>query len=185
MRSGRLSGHQIPGMLREYDHVILLVEGVWRCGKDGALEVLHREWMPLRSGSKPVLYRELSNYLVSLEFVCGVVVQRCGSPQETAAYVTGLYEWFNKDWDDHRVQHVIYTGNGAGGRRQGFSRREPGPVEIVASVLPGVATKAWEFGKMFKNVEELVAADEAKLQEIEGVGKITAKRIRHWLQGVL
>ena len=35
MRSKRLSGYQLPGLLRTYDWVYLLVEGVWRCGGRG------------------------------------------------------------------------------------------------------------------------------------------------------
>lgn len=184
MRSGRLAGHQIPGLLKDYDHVVLLVEGIFRCGNQGELEVLKgREWVAVRSGSRPVLYRELSNFFVSLEFICGVVVQRCASPQETAAYIVGLYSWWQKEWEKHDLTKTIYKPDvSRPQRRAGFSRAEPGPVELVASILPGVSMKAWEFGKKFKTVEELVGASEKELREVDGIGAKGAKRIWQWLR---
>src|SRR5580704_1028800 len=39
MKDRRLSGHQLKGMYSLYDRVELVVEGVWRAGDGGAIEV--------------------------------------------------------------------------------------------------------------------------------------------------
>jgi len=44
MESRRLSGHQLPGMAERYDYCYLIVEGIWRPGQNGELEIRNGSW---------------------------------------------------------------------------------------------------------------------------------------------
>lgn len=178
MRSNRLSGHQLPGLLTTYDVVYLLVEGVWRPSKEGVIEV------PVKGGWRPmiqnVLYREVEHYLATLEHECGVNVIYTDSRYETAAWAVSRYKWWQKK--KHDAHKAIYVAPvEADNKRFRFSKA--GPVETFASILPGVSKKAYGFGKVFRTIEEVVGADVKKLQEVEGVGAKGAKRIWEWVRG--
>jgi ERCC4-type nuclease len=188
MRSNRLSGHQLPGLMNMYGFVIVIVQGIWQCGKNGEVETIGHggKWWPLRIGSRPVLYREVDHYLATLEHRCGIVVKYTSNAGQTAAFVISRYHWWNdKDWHKHDSHEAIYNGyqDRVTSRRGSFVRRTVGPVEQVASTLPGIDRKAYEFGKRFKCVRDLVNATEKELEQVDGVGKKGAKRIVEWLSG--
>src|SRR5262245_5878451 len=42
MQTGRLSGHQLPGICENYDYGYLIIEGIWRPGREGFLEIGNR-----------------------------------------------------------------------------------------------------------------------------------------------
>src|ERR1035437_4551441 len=42
LRTGRLAGHQLPGLLKTYDHAWLLMEGQWRANAFGQVAALRR-----------------------------------------------------------------------------------------------------------------------------------------------
>lgn len=204
MRSNRLSGHQLTGLLETYAFNYLIVEGVWRCGPEGTIQVkmwhdkgfcdicntAHEkrkyEWGPLRVGSRPVLFREVDHYLATLEHRVGFTIKYTTDEEQTAAYVVSRYRWWNdKDWYQHDSFEAVYAPYEPRiqGRRGSFTRRIAGPVEVVAAQFPGVDKKAYEFGKLFKNVHEMVNADAKGIEKVEGIGKKGANRIYDWLRG--
>lgn len=188
MRTNRLSGHQLTGLLETYAFIILIVQGIWRCGKTGEIEV-HvgaRKWITLRIGSRSVLYREVEHYLATLEHRVGVVVKFVPDYEQSVAFIVSRYKWWTeKDWYKHDSFEAIYAPyeDKIASRRGTFTRRTVGPVELVAAQMPGVSKKAYEFGKLFKSVEAMVNADEKQLAAVDGIGKKGANRIYHWLRG--
>lgn len=186
MRSNRLSGFQLPGLLDMYGFVYLIIEGIWQCGRNGEIEcAIKGGWMPLRVGSRPVLYREVDHYLATLEHKCGVTVKYTSNREQTVAYLVSRFHWWQKDWDKHDSHEAIYAPyeDRIVSRRGSFTRRTVGPVEVVAAQFPGVSKKAYEFGKKFTNVHMMVNADEKTLEKVEGIGKKGASRIYNWLRG--
>lgn len=192
MRSNRLSGFQLPRLLDAYGFVYVVIEGIWQCGKNGEIEVYggtrrgrQGGWIPLRMGSRGVLYREVDHYLATLEHRVGVTVKYTANREQTVAYLVSRYKWWEKDWYKHDSFEAIYSSyeDKIVSRRGSFVRRTVGPVEYVASQFPGISKKAYEFGKRFKTVHELVCASEAELRQVEGVGGKGAKRIYEWLRG--
>lgn len=186
MRSNRLSGYQLPGLLEMYTWVYLVVEGVWQCGDNGeVVMLLGRNWVPLRVGSRPVLFREIDHYLATLEHKRGVTVKYTSGPKQTAAWMVSRYKWWtDKDWVKHDSDEAIYAPyeENVRARRASFTSKKVGPVEIVASQLPGVSRKAYEFGKKFNSVVEMVNADVKVLETVEGIGKKGAVKIHGWLR---
>ena len=196
MRSNRLSGHQLPGLLESYAFNYIVIEGIWQCGSDGHIEIAVKGgWTPLVVGSRPVLYREVDHYLATLEHRCGITVKYTSNREQTVAYVVSRYLWWQKDWLKHDSFEAVYAPHEEriGGRRGSFTRRVTGPVELVASQFPGVSKKAYEFGKHFPNVHSMFCNNghcticdksfESNVTKVEGIGKKGANRIYDWLRG--
>ena len=187
MRSGRLSGHQLPGLLESYYHTYLIVEGIWQAGTHGEVEVIVSggKWVSLMLGSRSVLYREVDHYLATLEHKVGLSMVRTANRGQTAAFIASRYQWWQKEWNKHDSNEAVYSPyeEERRTRRASFTQRRAGPVELVAAQFPGVSKKAWEFGKKFGSVREMVGASEKELCELDGIGKKGAKKIYQWLRG--
>jgi len=187
MRSNRLSGHQLPGLLESYYHTYLIVEGIWQAGVSGEVEVITSggKWVPLRLGSRAVLFREVDHYLATMEHKVGLTVMRSANRGQTVAIIASRWRWWQKEWTKHDSNEAVYSPyeEERRTRRASFTQRRAGPVELVASQFPGISKKAWEFGKRFKSVSELVSATEKDFCELDGVGKKGAKKIYEWIHG--
>ena len=136
MLDRRLAGHQLRGLGNAYDFRYLIAEGVWRPGPHGEIEELvGRNWVPFYSrepGRPAVAYRQLQNFLTTLEFMAcrpgpgtgtgpdpgpgpgpgpGLVIRRTSNLHETAVQVIALWHWFNdKEWREHRSHEALYCG---------------------------------------------------------------------------
>lgn len=187
MRSNRLSGHQLPGLLDTYAFTYILIEGNWRSGEGGAIEIPTRGgWIPLRVGSRSVLFREVDHYLATLDHRVGLSILHSSNKEQTVAQIVSRYHWWQKDWYKHDSFEAIYAPyeTARQSRRGTFVQRKVGAVELVASQFPGVSKKAFGFGKVFGSVQELVNAKIEELEKVEGIGKKGAKAIHAWLRGV-
>lgn len=181
MRTGRLSGHQLPGMAQQYRHLFLLIRGVWREGDGGIVECAVRGgWRPLRAGITQFSWREIEGHLNTLELVGGVKVRRAATIHDTVSYITGLYNWFGKPWEDHGSHLTIYADPNPG---SAFLFK-PTLLRRVAKELPGVGwDKSKKIEDSFESVVDLCCASEKTLMEIEGIGRVTAQRIVRSLNG--
>lgn len=182
MRTGRLSGHQIPGMSQMYERQYLIVEGLYRANRDGYIEVLSRNgnknaWGPLR-GREQFLYAELDNFLNSIEEHTSFRVKRTGNIQETAAVVSNLYNYWQKKYENHRAHKAFYTA--------------PDPVRLYPPSFPvrvakesvGIGQiKAGAVAKHFKTVRAWANAEPEEWMKIEGIGKTMAKKIVGEIRG--
>jgi ERCC4-type nuclease len=177
MESKRLSGHQLPGMAEMYDYCYLIVEGMWRPGKDGELEICNGTWS--RGHGRPLQYRALDSYLMTLELKAGVIYRRTVTPQETVAMIVGAYRWWReKKWDEHESHRAVYApANGGRGRRMTFRPRKISTAERICMQLPGIDSKAKDVAAHFGSVERMMAASVKEWTGAPGVGKVGAKRI--------
>jgi ERCC4-type nuclease len=177
----RLSGHQLPGMTENYDFCYLIVEGIWRPGEDGALEMFNGDGNWTRGYGRPIPYRAVDNYLATLELQGGVIYRRTATPRETVACVMDLYYyWTEKQWREHRAHAQVYVPDGytePTGRRLRLAPREVSLVERVAMQLPGVDTLGKDAADRFMTVEDMVRADQRDWEEVRGIGKVKAKKI--------
>lgn len=177
MQDGRLSGHQMVGMMSRYQVVYLLVEGLWRADpKEGVLQVMRRgKWAPLHHGKRIYMARDIMNYLNTLAVMCGVIVWRSSKPETSAQWIVSTYRWWQKEWKDHK-SHIRFQMPLPGG--MGVSLRKPVLVERIAKELPGVGwERARAMAKVFRTPIDLLLADEKQLLGVPGVGKVLARRI--------
>jgi len=160
IQNGRFSGGQLPKLLRDYDVVYLIVEGAWRPGKEGTLERLARGgWQTVVFGTRVWMYRELDNWLTSIETMTGVRLRR-------------------KEWEDHR-SHLAFD------RSDRPTLIKPSLAVRVAKELSGVGyDRAGAVARHFHgSVREMVLAGEDQWKEVAGIGKILSQRIVAELNG--
>lgn len=97
---------QIPDMLDDYHFSYVVVEGLWRPTADDQIEIYrHGQWRP---APWRITYSALASWLVRYD-ICGrgrLHRWRTSSPIETAAFVTSVFRWFQKDWHKHQLQTV-------------------------------------------------------------------------------
>ena len=185
MRDDRLAGRQIPTMHKHYSpgHIYLVVEGVWRCGNSGVLETCRSKGKWEMFGSvgraKPVMYREVSSFLHSVQVTMGVKVIKTGRDTDTVAEMVSLYNWYKKDWKAHHTAFTIYAPGPEpqATKRVGFRSNVAGFKERVAAQLPGIGNKAWEIGNHFKSGREMGNAGVEEWMKVPGVGRKGAQEI--------
>ena len=174
IETGRLSGHQLPGLLRQYDAAWLIVEGLWRPGDDGVLELFRRgRWTPLEHGRRRYMYREIDNYLSTLEIKAGMRIRRTSNTDETARVIADLYGWWHdKAWEKHRSHMALHQPADMGMLVPPSLRRR------VAAELPGVGhDRSGAVAGHFPNTLQMLMADVKEWQAIKGIGKTLATRI--------
>jgi ERCC4-type nuclease len=183
--SGRLSGHQLPGMARDYDYAYLMVEGKWRPGTDGEVQVWQPNGRPEdgRWQSRGVMFSAVTNYLMGLQLRAGVNVWRSASKEETAAVVAAQYRMWQQEWESHTSHLMIYSptlmSGDPEGRRVHLTERKVSLAEDWAFRLPRIGEKtARKVAQVFKSGERLATARLDEWLKIDGVGRDTAVKVR-------
>lgn len=184
MRDKRFAGYQLPGLLKVYDWVYLIVEGVTRAGRSGALETLwRRDWRPFSAGSKPILFREVDHFLATLQHIVGLTVWPTSNEEQTVTYIVSRYLWWQKPWIQHDSYREIYapSDNLEVRRRGSFHIHQPTLAERVAVQFPGIGKAAFSVVKKFKTVEKMVGAGVEEWEnvkvEVNGKGGKSLKKL--------
>lgn len=179
MENGRFVGHQLPGMLACYDVIILLVEGIWREGKSGILEVPRGAgWSSLRT-SHSVTASALQGFLMTLNFKLGIRVMLTGTPGQTVDWLFHMNRWWTgKEWEEHRA-HLSFDNSAAIA-----SVTVPSLTRRLAKELPGVGYgRSGPVSRHFSSPVDMVMADRDEWSSISGIGKVTADRVVRALNG--
>ena len=181
METGRLVGHQLPGLLENYDYIWIIVEGLFRGDPhEGTLEEPRRgKWIPVQIGRRRFDFATVDNFLNSLAIQTPCKVKICGTAHDTAIAVLNLYSWWQKDWRSHKSCKTIYDP---------FPARayilKPTFLRRVANVLPGVGwEKSEPVDTYFGSVLDMCIATVDQWQQLPGIGKTLATRIIKLLNG--
>lgn len=176
IESARFASHQLPGLVAAYDRVYLVVEGVYRAGPAGVLQVerwegKHKVWKHANPFTRnPTMWTTLEHWLRSISELAGVTVIVVPDRQETARWVAATWEWWQKPWSQHTTLRSIQKPVG---QFHKFTL-----VEKVAAVLPGIGyERAIAVGKQFCCVRHMLGATKKAWCEVEGIGKVTAKKV--------
>ncbi len=189
MRSGRLSGHQLIGLLDTYHSVSVIVEGNYRPGKDGILEEQHygKYWKPAAGGK--VMYRELDAFTTTLNQLCGVSILRSNDAYETAVMLCTRYIWAQKEWESHTGHLAIHSDTPEWERVQsGFIKPsirlvKPSLLRKLANQLEGIGWgRSKAVAEHFTTAQEMVNAPVKEWLKIEGIGKGIAGKVVAQLQ---
>lgn len=173
MESGRLSGHQLPGLLSSFNTVYLIVEGMARAHQ-GQVEIKQSGiWRSLG-----ISELALDSFLNTLEIMAGIVVRQTTTPQRTAYLINHLHHWWDKGWDKHRSHLEFYEP------RPTMSLTKPSLVRRVAKELPGIGwTRSGPVAEFFGTVQNMVTADRFKWMQIDGIGKSIAEGVVRAIRG--
>lgn len=181
LASGRLSGHQLPGLCNCYDIVYLVIEGLWRPHPEtGLLETYsHGEWLPLTLGSRGFMAREIYNFINSLTIFAGVLSWVTANPRETMTLTTSLWHWWN---DKGFYSHVSYRKAHRPFVNIGVMQQKS-LVFKMAMEIPGVGPeRAVDVAKRFPTVMDMVLAGTEEWRSIPGFGEVLGERIPKLLQ---
>ena len=177
MQSGRLSGHQLIGLVDTYHIVYLLIEGTYRVNWDTGTIMVPRGkgWTPLGFGARTFSYREVANFLNTLAIIGNVHVWFTHDIVESGAWIRFTYNWWQKAWEEHKA-HKAFNRS-----RQGPTNAllvKPTILQRIANQLTGIGwEKAGELSAKFPTTESLVSAEPKDLMEVRGIGKGLANKI--------
>lgn len=205
MVDDRFVGHQLPGLRNTYEQTYLVIEGPYRPGADGVLEVLDgsskagghgdsvpfrpsnffsrgrkgagrsgpskSRWVPYQFGQRRFMYRDIDNFLTTMEILGGIRLRRVANRSETAHLIADLYGWWGKEWEDHHA----HLGFDESSRPDAVFIRKPSLVCEFAARFPGIGWKrAHEVEKYFKTIEAMILGSEEEWAEIRS-GKVNAR----------
>lgn len=111
LRTGRLSGHQVPGLVGPqgaYDYAWLLVEGQYSVDPQGKLITPgsgargHR-WKPVPGGMNVA---EMEKRVMTLELCAGLHTRFCNTRKDTLRFLQALYRWWTDDAQDQHKSHL-------------------------------------------------------------------------------
>jgi ERCC4-type nuclease len=173
--SGRLSGYQLPKLVREYAHVWLVVEGRYRPGPDGLLETRQGEyWTPHAGQRQALTFAALEGYLTTLEIRAGLHLRRTFNRTETVALISSLYQWWTgKAYEEHKAHVALRSPILEAGLLY-----KPSLKRRIAAELPGIGVeKSGTVATHFPTVRALIEASPEEWIKIPGIGKILANRI--------
>jgi ERCC4-type nuclease len=173
IKDGRLAGHQLPGLVEQYSHYWLLIEGYWRVD-DGMIQVPRGRgrWVSLMSALG------MERFLCTLELKAGCRIRQTADPEGTATFLEGLWGWWTqKAFDKHRSHLALHKPPDVA------LFGKPPLVQRVAAELQGVGfEKSAVIGRHFGTVVDLAAAEEGAWTAIPGIGTTLAQRIHHSLR---
>lgn len=185
MRSGRLAGHQVPGMIDRYRFPFLLLEGRYGRDADGYLCGPPRgfraggRWQPIQLGTQRFLYAELEQFVTSLSVLTPIRILKADGVSESVIAILGLEKWFAKPWERHKS---VYAFHNTAAEVQRMSK--PNLVSLIAHALKGIgADRARELGRRFRTPADLIMAGESEFEQLDGIGKTTARNIVKQLWG--
>ena len=171
---GRFAGHQLPGLVKEYNHVYLLIEGLFKANKAGILEVPYgRGWREVRLGSRRFMWRDFQTWLTSMETFGGIRIRHTSGRKETILMIKALQRWWSsKEWEEHRSHLAVNKSQShALGMKYSLKRR-------IAAQLPGIGDElSGRVAKHFKTIDKMIVSCTADWEEIEGIGKSKAMKI--------
>jgi ERCC4-type nuclease len=179
LRTGRLSGHQLPGLVGPdsiYEYAWLLVEGTYRPGTHGIIEVPSRfgSWRPLQ-GKMPL--SELEKRVLTLELLGGLHVRFTAGRPATLHFLANLYHWFTDQSMDRHSSHIAAIHKPSTILRISDLRK-------TFATLPGVGVRTSLFVEQrFGNIESAFLATQEEWEEIEGIGPKTANAIMRYIHG--
>jgi ERCC4-type nuclease len=106
LRSGRLSGHQLPGLRAKYEHAWLLVEGFWKADEWGNVVTYQGKGRGWRMLPGKMRASELEKQVLTLELCGGLHVRYTNSRADTVRVIANLFHWWTDVALDHHTSHL-------------------------------------------------------------------------------
>lgn len=182
--SGRLSGHQLVGLLDFYNVVYILVEGIWRIKNGLIITPEAKSWRPV-CGHGPKNrgfgYTEMANYLNSIQVQTGAHVWFTDSIQVTAEWIRHTYYWWQKPWDQHKS---LNTFNYVAAKPPKARIIRPSLMHRMIKEIDGIGwEKGYELSRIFFTMEDLMNATAKDFIKVPGIGKTLAEKLYRDLHG--
>ena len=180
LMKNRLSSHQVPGMLDDYDMVWILVEGIWKPAGDDRIEVFRRGgWYPAPTS---LTYSQLEAWMISFDVMGGGRIKRwkVSTEKDTARFVATLFRWWQKPWNRHtsheQLGKMVPSVHGVANK---VMLQKVSPMVRVAAALPAIGAKGARMAfKRWRSIIDMIEADEEDWQGL--IGKKNGTKV--WLE---
>ena len=178
LRTGRLTGHQLEGLLSRYEVVYLLIEGYMKRGKAGRLawdgRKTYGQWE----------YDEIRGRLATLRNKMGVRIEYTRTRRGSAEWIASEFKWWTgRPWEahrshlqEHRLEDAEDPAEWYRKRNGGYARR----VRVARELADGVGlAKARQAAEHFRTVREMVEAGPKEWMKVKGIGRGLVRRIEY------
>ena len=179
LRTGRLAGHQLPGLLKTYDYAWLLVEGQWRANAAGQVTTQKRRGIWAAVPGK-MSASELDKQLLTLELCGGLHVAHTHTRADTLRFICNLYRWWtDRSLDGHTSHLALHVAPAV---------YAISPFRAAVCQWPGIGVKMSKaVEQVFKTVRCAASASVEEWAQIttgdRKLGKKTAERVVKFLRG--
>lgn len=173
--TGRLAGHQIPGLIRSYDHAWLLIFGATRPGPSNCLQIRKGKlWKTHYIGKRPTPWSFLEGFLLTAQALSGLRVKTVHDKEQAAKWLMVLDHWLEKPWEKHKGLQVFDQSG-----QPAFIPNSNETEELmarIASQLPAVGwQRGWAAAKHFDSVQDMIGAAPTEWVKVPGIGKVIAE----------
>jgi len=187
MHSGRLSGHQLSGLLKHYDIVYILLEGIWKeaplTNKLIRFDKKRKGPVDLDFSGKAVTSRQINNFANSitinaaLEYNCTVLFWRTPNQSQSVSWLRDTYLWWQKDFNKHSSHKQLQKPKEP--RRAGLLNfQKPSTLQMMLMGVPDLGEKKSKvLSERFKTMQELVTAPVEDIAELHGFSKASAVKL--------
>lgn len=194
LATSRFTGHQMPGLRRQYESAWLLVENRWLVDQEGYLMMLRRGGLERLAWGRGngMQRRTLQKHLMSIEFCAGIHVRLTETREETLDWIHSLYSWWTgKEFEQHGSDFGWAPPEAWVAEAADSGELKPwSGARQWARLIPGLGAKfskvAAEFAKHRpENLGPITEEEWAGLQYPGGkrLGPAKAKSIKRWMRG--
>jgi len=106
LRSGRLSGHQLPGLRQTYTHTWLILEGQWRHNEAGQITTYQGPKRGWKISPGKMSASEFEKQILTLELCGGVIPRYTNRRADTLRFIYNLFRWWTDAAYDKHKSHL-------------------------------------------------------------------------------
>lgn len=170
---GRLPGHQLPGLVTDYERPYLILEGEWHTAPDGAVCAFIKDTHRKRKvrGAPPGI--EFEKRLLTLETRGGLRVRHTNTRKDSIRYLIALYRfWTDCDLDKHKSHLAMHAPDLDSALGIPVS-----PFRRAVAQLPGIgfvysAAVEKRFGGSFRRMMLAPESEWAEIESKDDKGKV-------------
>lgn len=104
LRDGRLSGHQLPGLMKSFDCSFLLIEGQY--STDAMGQMCTRVRLGWKQMPGQVRTSEIEKRVLTLELNGGLRTRYTNTRADTLHWLVNLYRWFTDKGAEQHTSHL-------------------------------------------------------------------------------
>lgn len=167
---GRFAGSQLPAMRATYERCALIVQGPYRRGDMGALEMPrgpHRWETP--QWARTMDWARFEGWQMTMQLMAGLPIIRRQTEQETVEWLVRADDWVRR-WDEHASHEAWDTSYG----QELWAEPGKGPsrLALMLKEIPGFEVKrAIAAALHFRTMRAAACAEPLDWTAIKGVGK--------------
>lgn len=182
LMTGRLNGHQLPGLLKAFELSWILVEGGYACDDHGTLLVPRKGgWYPLSLRGQHFQAAALDAWLLTLTLRGGARLIQTWNTAGTIRWLKALYAWWTQKAFDEHHGHLAMAE--AIPEHDKVLLLQPNLVQRWAAQLPGIGYgKAATIKQRFPTALAMACAPQQQWMTIDGIGSGIASRVVKLIQ---